>query len=164
MPPSGMMRDPARGLRGARDVAWLMVHAGYQLRFYEQGFGPDERLSAPTIVDNTPLREDQYVTNSFEYFGISPFFDQLSHNVMAEVRVPIAGGLRGLFEGEYWVRIVRDRGAAFHVRAACSTVSPVSDLLRADHAGRMPEVSAEQARVRSPTRAPLHQRLRPRGR
>jgi hypothetical protein len=86
----------------------LQVHLGYQLRYYQQGFGPRRRLLAPDTIPNLPWREDVYVTNSFEYYGISEYYDQWSHTVMLELRVEIAPWLRLIADAEYWARIVID--------------------------------------------------------
>jgi hypothetical protein len=84
------------------------LHAGYQFRYYERGFGPRTRLSAPTVTHNTPEREDEYVTNSFAYLGISPFFTQWSHTGMLELRAPSRTPLRAMADVEYWLRFARD--------------------------------------------------------
>jgi hypothetical protein len=88
---------------------WLSLHAGYQFRWYQHGFGPRDALIAPTTTFNVPYRQDVYVTNSFEYFGISEFFEQWSHTLMLEGRARI-GDYFGVFaEGEFWLRYAAAR-------------------------------------------------------
>lgn len=91
-----------------RNLGPLQLHLGYQARYYQRGIGPRDGLSTPQAVPNVPRREDAYVTNSFEYFGISQFFDQWSHTAMAEVRLNIFGSFWFLGEAEFWVRQSRD--------------------------------------------------------
>ncbi len=84
------------------------VHLGYQVRYYQTGFGPLETLTAPSTIPSTPGREDYYATNSFEYLWASPFYDQLSHTAMLEGRYRV--GLVEFFgELEWWLRYVYDQ-------------------------------------------------------
>jgi hypothetical protein len=91
---------------GAR---WLDVHAGYQFRYYQTGFGPRDRLWAPTSVFNTPAQENAYVTNPFEYFAISERFEQWSHTTMFELRVMAAEHLQFFGNAELWLRYAAAR-------------------------------------------------------
>lgn len=95
-------------------LAW---HAGYQFRWYQQGFGPFRDLRAPTTTYNLPFRADGYATNSFAYFGISDWFEQWSHTLVAEVEVPLGGYFRAVGEAEVWARFVADREAPLQVIA-----------------------------------------------
>lgn len=97
-------------LRGdvVEDAGDAEVHLGYQLRYYGTGFGPLDRLSTPTTVPSTPIREDYYVTNSFEYLWATPFFDQWSHTIMLEGRYRI-DPVEVFAEVEWWLRSVIDR-------------------------------------------------------
>jgi hypothetical protein len=113
---SGRFRDGA--LRSAalgridfldRDLAGISLHLGYSFRYYEAGFGPRERFDPPTTSYNVPDLEDVYVTNSFEYFGISEYFHQWSHTAMVEAIVPIFPILKVVADGEYFVRFASDR-------------------------------------------------------
>jgi hypothetical protein len=88
---------------------WLAVHAGYQFRWYQDGFGPRDALFSPTTTFNVPYREDTYVTNSFEYFGISEFFEQWSHTAMLEGRARLSPHLGVFAEGEFWLRYAAAR-------------------------------------------------------
>jgi hypothetical protein len=90
-----------------RDRVDYAFHLGYQFRFYEGGFGPRDRLMAPTWVFNSPLQQDNYVTNPFEYHGISSSFDQWSHTVMGEGRARLGFGLEVYANTELWVRYAR---------------------------------------------------------
>lgn len=83
------------------------LHLGYQFRFYERGFGPRTKLVAPTQTPNTPRREEVYVTNSFEYLGISPVFHQWSHTVMSELFWELFGRVTLFVSLEWWLRFVR---------------------------------------------------------
>lgn len=86
--------------------AW---HLGYQFRWYQQGFGPRRELVAPTTTFNLPFRAEGYATNPFAYFGISEWFEQWSHTVMAETELPLGCYFRTFFETEAWLRFVADR-------------------------------------------------------
>jgi hypothetical protein len=84
------------------------LHVGYQLRFYERGFGPRGTLVTPTALPNLPFREDAYVTNSFEVLSISRFYTQLSHTAMLETRIGINDRLTVFADVEYWARWLTD--------------------------------------------------------
>jgi hypothetical protein len=101
--------------------AW---HVGYQFRWYQQGFGPFRGLRAPTTNFNLPFRGESYATNSFAYFGISDWFEQLSHTVMAETEVPLGSYFRAFAEAEVWARFVADREQPVQVVA-----TPEGDLV-----------------------------------
>jgi hypothetical protein len=90
-----------------RDSADYALHFGYQFRFYQVGFGPRDRLIAPTWVLNSPLQQDSYVTNPFEYLGLSPAYDQWSHTVMGEGRARLGYGLEVFANSELLVRYAR---------------------------------------------------------
>ena len=83
------------------------VHAGYQFRFYQRGFGPADVLCSPTTIFATPAREDHYVTNSFEFLGLAPLYDQWSHTMMLEARGRI-GMFEAFAESEVWIRTIDD--------------------------------------------------------
>lgn len=100
----------ARGDFLDRDVLGIGFHLGYQFRFYDAGFGPSRVLRAPTMRYAVPDFEDIYVTNPFEYFGISEYYRQWSHTVMAEAIVPIFPILKIVLNGEYFLRFAADRG------------------------------------------------------
>jgi hypothetical protein len=80
------------------------VHAGYQFRYYQDGFGPRDNLIPPTTTFNVPAREDMYVTNSFEYLGLSQDYAQWSHTLMLEARVFLQTHLEAFGELELWQR------------------------------------------------------------
>ncbi len=80
------------------------VHIGYQARLYLSQFGPRSIQVAPTQAPNTPRRENIYVTNSFEYFEYTPFFDQWSHTGMFEVSVRPLPQWRLYGHAEVWHR------------------------------------------------------------
>lgn len=98
----------ARGDFLDRDILGLGLHLGYQFRFYDAGFGPSRVLRAPTMRYAVPDFEDIYVTNPFEYFGISEYYRQWSHTVMAEAIVPIFPILKLVLNGEYLLRFAAD--------------------------------------------------------
>jgi len=90
-----------------RDRADYAIHLGYQFRFYQAGFGPRDRMLTPTWAFNSPMQQDAYVTNPFEYFGLSPAYDQWSHTVMAEGRGRVGFGVEVFANTELWVRFAR---------------------------------------------------------
>ncbi|MEO1337201.1 MAG: hypothetical protein AAFV29_16285, partial [Myxococcota bacterium] len=83
------------------------LHLGYQARLYLARFGPRGIFVEPTQTPNTPRREDVYVTNSFEYFEYTPFFDQWSHTGMFELNVRPWPNWRVFAQTEVWHRAVR---------------------------------------------------------
>ncbi len=93
-----------------RDGGWYGIHVGYQFRYYQAGFGPRDRLITPTWQFNTPLQQDAYVTNPFEYMGISQAYDQWSHTVMGEARLR-RWGLEVYGDTELWLRFARSNTA-----------------------------------------------------
>ncbi len=93
----------------SRDLFWLAVHAGYQFRWYEDGFGPRDTLSAPSLPFSVPRREDQYATNSFEYLGISSDYEQWSHTLMGELRLRPFWPFELFVESEFWLRYAAAR-------------------------------------------------------
>lgn len=97
-------------LRGDYRDGWagLEWHLGYQFRWYDQGFGPRRDLEMPSTQFNLPHRGEQYVNNSFEYFGASEWFEQWSHGVMAELEAPLGPGLRAFAQGELIAGFSRD--------------------------------------------------------
>lgn len=86
-------------------LAW---HVGYQFRWYEQRFGPSNGVEPPSVTFNLPYRQQTYVTNSFEYFGVSEFFDQWSHTVMLETEVPLGNYFKLVGHGEWIHHATRD--------------------------------------------------------
>jgi hypothetical protein len=104
---------PRRGLQTAAlaradylgsPVPWLELHAGYQFRWYAREFGPRDQVIQPTVPFSTPYQEDVYVTNSFEYLGISKLFNQWSHTEMLETRLRVRARLQLFGQGELWSR------------------------------------------------------------
>jgi len=93
-----------------RDIKAYALHLGYQFRYYQAGFGPRDRLSSPSWEFNTPLQQDAYVTNPFEYLGHSAEFEQWSHTVMAEGRARLGWGIEVYANTELWVRYARADG------------------------------------------------------
>jgi hypothetical protein len=87
-----------------RDLGPLDLHLGYQFRFYQHGAGPRNRVLAPTLPLSFPYQEDAYVTNPFEYLGISEVFEQWSHTVMLETRLELRRGLELFGDAELWQR------------------------------------------------------------
>lgn len=90
-----------------RDVKEYAVHLGYQFRYYQAGFGPRDRISSPSWEFITPLQQDAYVTNPFEYLGHSADYEQWSHTLMVEGRVRLGGGLEAFANTELWLRYAR---------------------------------------------------------
>jgi hypothetical protein len=89
-------------------IEGLSLHAGYQFRWYQTGFGPFDDLWTPTVHPAVPFREDFYQTNSFEFLGLTPYFDQWSHTVMLEAKYRIS--MFEIFgELEWWIRFVSDK-------------------------------------------------------
>ena len=91
-----------------RLVVPVELHLGYQARMYLHRFGPRSLLVEPTQTPNTPRREDVYVTNSFEYFEFTPFFDQWSHTGMFELNARPFEQWRLFAQTELWYRLVDD--------------------------------------------------------
>ena len=117
-----------RGVRYARGGALLRadgierrrrfeVHVGYQLRWYQDGFGPRDDLSAPTSTFNVPYREDVYVTNSYEYLGLSKIYEQWSHTGMLEARVLVLSRVQLFADTEAWWRFAAARASPWVVYA-----------------------------------------------
>ena len=107
-----VQKQPKVGAMGradfiVRDGGWYSVHVGYQFRFYQAGFGPRDRLITPTWQFNTPAQQDAYVTNPFEYLGLSQGYDQWSHTVMGEARAQLGWGLEAYANTELWIRYAR---------------------------------------------------------
>jgi len=86
------------------DEGPLRFHLGYQFRWYQAGYGPRDRVEATTSSFNVPENEDLYVTNSFEYFGLSEAFHQWSHTVMSEVHLAFTENWGVFGEAESWTR------------------------------------------------------------
>jgi hypothetical protein len=103
-------RDPPRSgalLRAdwlRRDLGRLDVHLGYQFRFYQHGVSPRNFALFPTLPRSFPYQEDAYVTNPFEYLGISEDFEQWSHTLMLETRVELWRWLELFGYTELWQR------------------------------------------------------------
>ena len=100
-----------------RDLGPLDLHAGYQFRFYQHGFGPRNLALAPTVPFSFPYQEDVYVTNPFEYLGISEDFEQWSHTLMLEARLELLHGIE-LFAFE---ELFERRATAFSRQATAVT-------------------------------------------
>jgi hypothetical protein len=94
------------------DLAW---HMGYRFRWYQRGFGPYRGLAAPTTTYNLPYRENEYLDNSFEYFGVSQGFEQWSHSLVAEFELPLAWGFRAFGEGEALFAFAREPAGEAYV-------------------------------------------------
>ena len=82
----------------------VRLHIGYQFRYYQKWFAPLEDASLATTAPQIPDRENSYVTNSFEYLPLSPWFHQLSHTVMSEVQMNVTPHLQIYYELELWFR------------------------------------------------------------
>jgi hypothetical protein len=91
------------------------IHVGYQLRWYQDGFGPRDDLLAPTSTFNVPYREDVYVTNSHEYLGLSAVYEQWSHTGMLEARVLVLSRVQLFADAEAWWRFAAARAAPWVV-------------------------------------------------
>lgn len=109
------LRSPAglrHGLLGRADFLerWsdLWLHVGYQFRWYQQHYGPFDRLLTPSNVPTVPIRENYYVTNSYEYLWLTPLYEQWSHTAMMEARY-FFGPFEVFAELEAWVRFFADR-------------------------------------------------------
>ena len=85
-------------------ISRARLHFGYQFRYYQKQFAPLEELSMPTTSPQIPAREDTYATNSFEYLGISPWFNQYSHTLMSEAQLNLTPQLQLYYELECWFR------------------------------------------------------------
>lgn len=105
----------AHGLLGRADFLerWsnLSLHVGYQFRWYQQHYGPFDRLLTPSNVPTVPIRENYYVTNSYEYLWLTPLYDQWSHTAMFEARY-FFGPFEVFVELEAFVRFFADREQA----------------------------------------------------
>jgi hypothetical protein len=105
-----LKRSPRQGLLARAD--WLVLsgwggaalHLGYQLRWYQRGLGPRETLVTPSTSPNLPYRENSYVTNSFEYLALTPYYEQWSHTLVGEVELPATEWLVAFGQGELWYR------------------------------------------------------------
>ena len=136
-PRHGALRQ-ALLLRGdylSHPARWLDVHAGYQFRYYDDRFGPRDRLWPPLSVFNTRYQEEMYVTNPFEYFALSEAFAQWSHTTMYEVRVRPWDRWELFGNAELWLRFAaarhEPRWVAFTpdgFRAPGSRASPFYDV------------------------------------
>jgi hypothetical protein len=100
-----------------RETSPIAVHTGYQMRFYEQGFGPHDGLVAPTWRFNTLAQQDVYVTNPFEYYSLTHDFDVWSHTLMLEVRARVTPRLEIFADGEELLRVAVERTAGARVNA-----------------------------------------------
>jgi hypothetical protein len=87
-----------------RDLGPFQLHAGYQFRWYRHAFGPRDFELAPTVAFSFPYQEDAYVTNPYEYLGISHDFDQWSHTLMLEARVRLPRDFELFANEELWQR------------------------------------------------------------
>jgi hypothetical protein len=104
-----MNRGPSDFLN--RRAEGISLHAGYQLRLYQQGFGPHDEVSPPSWRFNTPEQQDVYVTNPIEYYYLTHDFDMWSHTLLLELRVPFARQAELFANGEQWLRIAIQRAA-----------------------------------------------------
>lgn len=98
-----------------RRPSWLSLHTGYQLRWYDDRFGPRPELVPPSSVFNTPYQEDVYATNSFEYLFLSEWFDQVSHTLMLEARARLGSHVQLFAEAEEWARTAIGRSDVYPV-------------------------------------------------
>ncbi|MBN1962016.1 MAG: hypothetical protein JW841_13805 [Deltaproteobacteria bacterium] len=87
----------------------INLHIGYQFRFYNKGFGPRKQLVTLSTAPNMPYRENAYVTNSFEYLGVTSNFRQWSHTVMGEAEVALFAHVTAFAYGEFWQRYLESR-------------------------------------------------------
>ncbi|MBN2527789.1 MAG: hypothetical protein JXR76_15475 [Deltaproteobacteria bacterium] len=87
------------------------LHLGYQFRFYQKEFAPLDSLSSATTAPQIPQRENTYVTNSFEYMSLSPWYNQLSHTAMTEVQLNVTSRVQLYYELECWFRWVFNNSA-----------------------------------------------------
>jgi hypothetical protein len=90
------------------DPRWGL-HLGYQLRYYQAGFGPRARLDTPTWPYSPIAQQDIYQTNPFEYLGISAAYEQWSHSFMGEGRVRLFQGLEPFLNLEVIQRYARSQ-------------------------------------------------------
>jgi hypothetical protein len=98
-----------------RGSSWLSLHTGYQLRWYDARFGPRRQLVLPSSVFNTPYQQDVYATNSFEYFYLSEWFEQVSHTLMLEVHARLGSYVDLFAEAEEWARHATGHSARYPV-------------------------------------------------
>ena len=102
----------AHGLLGRADFLerWsdLSLHVGSQFRWYQQHYGPFDRLLTPSNIPTVPVRENYYVTNSYEYLWLTPLYEQWSHTAMLEIRYAL-GPFELFAELEAFVRFYADR-------------------------------------------------------
>jgi len=102
-----------------RDLGPLQLHAGYQFRWYRHAFGPRDFELPPTVAFSFPYQEDAYVTNPYEYLGISHDFDQWSHTLMLESRLRLPFDFELFANEELW-----QRQASLFSRPILATVTP----------------------------------------
>ncbi len=108
----------------------LLLHAGYQFRWYQRAFGPRSQVVQPTVPFNTPQQEDVYATNSFEYLSLTPLDDQWSHTVMVEGRARPEARLQLFAQSELWLRYASSsNGVVAFTPQGCSTPGHCSQLL-----------------------------------
>jgi hypothetical protein len=107
----------------------ILLHAGYQFRWYQRGFGPRSQVVQPSVPFNTPQQEDVYATNSFEYLGLSALDDQWSHTVMLESRLRPEGRVQLFAQGELWLRYASNpNGVIAFTPQGCGTPGRCSEL------------------------------------
>jgi hypothetical protein len=75
-----------------------------------------------------PYREDVYVTNSYEYLGISPLFEQWSHSVMFEGRLWLTRRFQLFADTEAWLRFAACRGTPWVVYTSSGFRAPGHQL------------------------------------
>ena len=102
-----------------RELGPVALHVGYQFRWYRHGFGPRDFTLPPTVALSFPYQEDAYVTNPFEYLGISDDFDQWSHTLMLEARLRLPHDFELFANEELW-----QRTASLFSRPAASATTP----------------------------------------
>ena len=102
-----------------RALGPLQLHVGYQFRWYRHAFGPRDFALPPTVAFSFPYQEDAYVTNPYEYLGISPAFDQWSHTLMLETRLALPRDFELFANEELW-----QRTASLFSRPATSASTP----------------------------------------
>jgi hypothetical protein len=102
-----------------RNLGPLQLHVGYQFRWYRHAFGPRDFELPPTVAFSFPYQEDAYVTNPYEYLGISHDFDQWSHTLMLETRLRLPHDFELFANEELW-----QRTASLFSRPLVTTTTP----------------------------------------
>lgn len=93
-----------------RSAKWAL-HAGYQFRWYEGGFGPWDELQTPSTLVGLPVVENTYATQSFPFLWATSAFEQWTHALVAEAQYRW-DDMEGYVELEGWVRAAKARNLA----------------------------------------------------